>query len=105
MCISSSSLLGPDVEQCPETIAASATSDKSRAHMCTDESIPSAKGNYVSSLFACILVASVVLNIFLGAALASAYRRHPWRQSTESVSIGVQSQCTYTRWCKTPRFM
>jgi hypothetical protein len=56
----------------------------------------------VSILLVCTLIASLLLNVVLA---YYAYQR-PRRRSRESanVHIGVQTQCTYTRWCKAPRF-
>jgi hypothetical protein len=55
-----------------------------------------------SLLLAWALIASLLLNV--GQAYAAYYRpRRRSRESASVISIGVQSQCTYTRWHKTPR--
>ncbi len=121
-------LIAMDVEEYPETIAACATSsaasstvdlraglsavavataaylsiDDARANMCIVET-NIGHPSIFSFLLVRAMIASLLLNV--GHAYAAYYR--PRRRSSESASvssIGVQSQCTYTRRHKTPRF-
>ena len=112
------SLVAIDVEEYPETIAACATSATSstvglRAALAavaaaTAAYLPIAEArdhcvstvghsSFVNVLLEYALIVSLLLNV--GQAY-DAYRARPRRRSSESanVSIGVQSQCTYTRW-------
>ena len=63
--------------------------------------------NVLMIMLVCALVASLVLNVFQG---YDAYHRRPRRSTSESASlnvgtsVGVQAQCTYTRWTNNPRF-
>jgi hypothetical protein len=109
-----------DVDQCPETIAASATTSGmssidlraalsvvavataaymplagASAQICTIESSSAQCTSVSAYVLACILVASVMLNIILAALVC---RSQPRRRKPETATIGVQSQCTYTRW-------
>ena len=62
--------------------------------------------NALMIMLACALVPSSVLNVFQG---YDAHHRRPRRSTGESAGlsvgmiVGVQSQCTYTRWTKNPR--
>ena len=57
-------------------------------------------------MLVCALVASFVLSVFQG---YDAHRRQPRRSTSESaglsagINVGVQSQCTCTRWTYNPR--
>ena len=121
-------LIAFDVVECPETIAACVTSSAASSTVDLRAALPAvavataaylpiadARANmYISetnighpSIFSFLLVWALIASLLLNVGQAYAACHRPRRRSSESASvssIGVQSQCTYTRWHKTPRF-
>ena len=122
------SLIAVDVEEHPETIAACATSSAASSSVdlravltavavATAADLPIANARAIMcisetnighpSIFSFLLVWALIASLLLSVGQADAAHHRPRRRSSESASvssIGVQSQCTYTRWHKTPRF-
>ena len=116
-------LIAMDVEKHREAIAACVTSTASSSldlraaltavAVATAAYLPiaEARGHITvntvghSSFFTALLVWALIASLLLNVGQAYVAYRRPRRRSSESasVSIGVQSQCTYTRWHNAPR--